>query len=391
MKNQGEVDVDCAGPCSTKCADGKVCGGPADCASGACAGGRCISCQDEAKNGSEADVDCGGACSTKCGNGKSCGGPADCQSGMCENQRCVATGCSDGVKNGSETDTDCGGGCPTKCTEGKRCTLPGDCQSGLCPGGTCVACLVDGVKDGQETDVDCGASCPSQCADGKVCGALADCSSGGICLNDRCQRHCGVGNGGCDADALCTNTPSGRTCVCRAGYLGDGMGCMDIDECQTGNGGCNDANAPVCVNEPGGYRCIADLEWANWSVPPETPSSYTVGVETVTDNVTGLIWQKDVVSLSFNWGDAKTYCSVISLGGQGGWRLPTLIELLSIVNSGRSDPAINTSAFPNTPSEHFWSSTPYSGSLGGAWRVYFNGGGTTFNNLSSMGRVRCVR
>ena len=37
--------------------------------------------------------------------------------------------------------------------------------------------------------------------------------------------ECATNNGGCSADASCTNTPGDFTCACLPGYTGDGVTC----------------------------------------------------------------------------------------------------------------------------------------------------------------------
>lgn len=36
---------------------------------------------------------------------------------------------------------------------------------------------------------------------------------------------CAIDNGGCSPDAVCTDTPTTRTCACKPGYTGDGITC----------------------------------------------------------------------------------------------------------------------------------------------------------------------
>lgn len=64
---------------------------------------------------------------------------------------------------------------------------------------------------------------------------------------------CADGHGGCDANATCVDSASGPSCMCKAGFSGDGKICTDIDECATNQGGC-DANA-TCTNSVGSFSC----------------------------------------------------------------------------------------------------------------------------------------
>ncbi|CAH3046479.1 unnamed protein product [Pocillopora meandrina] len=64
---------------------------------------------------------------------------------------------------------------------------------------------------------------------------------------DECQTN----NGGCRH--LCMNYPGGHTCACTKGYFldRDKKNCRDIDECSNGNGGCNHD----CINTAGSFHC----------------------------------------------------------------------------------------------------------------------------------------
>lgn len=97
IKNGAESDVDCGGACAA-CAVGRACRTAGDCATAICGpNNTCVAmanCNDGIKNGTEADVDCGGACAAKCAVGKACGAPGDCASGLCTNGACVAPLCN---------------------------------------------------------------------------------------------------------------------------------------------------------------------------------------------------------------------------------------------------------------------------------------------------------
>lgn len=116
------------------------------------------------------------------------------------------------------------------------------------------------------------------------------------------------------------------------------------------------------------------------------------GNQTVTDNVTGLMWQDDAWAQYTNkyWSAAFTYCSSLSLGIYSDWRLPTRSELVGIADYGRSSPAIN-SEFINTANYYYWSATGSVSDATKAWYVSFDDGGAVIGTKDYNRRVRCVR
>jgi hypothetical protein len=125
---------------------------------------------------------------------------------------------------------------------------------------------------------------------------------------------------------------------------------------------------------------------------PRQGTGYTVIGGTVYDAKTKLAWQQTVSSTLYSWADAKTYCAGVgtTLGGEG-WRLPTIQELTTLVDSTQSHPSIDPTAFPSTPSESFWSSSLLAGSPSKASAVHFDSGQTYTFDASLAGYVRCVR
>ena len=118
--------------------------------------------------------------------------------------------------------------------------------------------------------------------------------------------------------------------------------------------------------------------------------SYSRSGDVVKDNVTGLEWQDDVDSVSKNWEGAKSYCSTLSLD-HGGWRLPTIEELETLVDDGRYNPSVTEGVFQHISSSYYWSSTTYANNTNYAWVVYFYYGGS-YSGAKTYGRyVRCVR
>ncbi|XP_067047467.1 uncharacterized protein [Acropora muricata] len=99
-----------------------------------------------------------------------------------------------------------------------------------------------------------------------ICGANTDCHNtdgsytcickagytgdGKTCSDvDECNAFPKV----CGANTDCHNTDGSHTCICKAGYTGDGKTCSDVDECTS--------STPVCgihfncINTLGSYRC----------------------------------------------------------------------------------------------------------------------------------------
>lgn len=108
-------------------------------------------------------------------------------------------------------------------------------------------------------------------------------------------------------------------------------------------------------------------EDSDYSLQPS--QSYTDNSDgTVTDNITGLMWTKcsmganSAIDSSSNCSSvhtayinstAETSCSSLVLAGHSDWRLPTVPELISIVNYGKvagsnNNPAIDDTFFPGT-------------------------------------------
>lgn len=91
------------------------------------------------------------------------------------------------------------------------------------------------------------------------------------------------------------------------------------------------------------------------------------GDGTVTDNVTGLLWQQTPDTGNYSWNEAQTYCESLSLGGSDTWRMPNLKELFSISNFSAGWPYLDLTYFDLTTTdtiskdEQYWTSNYYVG------------------------------
>ena len=94
----------------------------------------------------------------------------------------------------------------------------------------------------------------------------------------------------------------------------------------------------------------------------EPATSYTDnGNGTVTDNVTDLMWEQKTNDGSsrdkdetHTWLEALNYCEDLVLGGFSNWRLPTPKELERMIDLSTSNPAADTTYFPNTTNGLYW-------------------------------------
>jgi PKD repeat protein len=123
----------------------------------------------------------------------------------------------------------------------------------------------------------------------------------------------------------------------------------------------------------------------------------------VTDNFTGLTWQRCLLGMNFSGGICvgtetlfSTHESALSAAASigNGWKIPNIKELASTISRNFSPSAIDTTEFLNTPTNAVWSSTP-SVNPPGAWYVIFNAGGVVNivgrSLTSTLGYVRLVR
>ena len=127
------------------------------------------------------------------------------------------------------------------------------------------------------------------------------------------------------------------------------------------------------------------------------PPEYTDNDDgTVSDEVTGLMWQK-ADGHEMTWENAAAYADSLSIGGYSDWRLPTPHELFNLLDHS-GNPALNDQYFIVGDAEYWWTSDTKLNDQTRVW-VANSGGGigahpkeeTISAGGSKRFHVRCVR
>ena len=113
----------------------------------------------------------------------------------------------------------------------------------------------------------------------------------------------------------------------------------------------------------------------------------------VLDKETGLVWEKSPDTTTRTWVNAIIDVYTKEVGGRKGWRLPTVEELASLVDTTQSNPALPSGhPFTNVQSNFYWSSTTFVNGPGYAWFVSFSNGSVGIDDGKGFDfYVWCVR
>ena len=187
------------------------------------------------------------------------------------------------------------------------------------------------------------------------------------------------------------------------GTVSDGTSSVDVRI-----DGCSD----VTTGLPGTGQTISYVPGDDADVRAGGSLSYTDnGDGTVTDNRTGLTWEKKTdanVNDNYTWHTAFDYIAELNamnggagFAGHNDWRLPNVKELLTIVDYGRSNPSIDPIFGPTAGKlnfVNFWSSTSWAAYNPeyNAWSVNFRDSYADYSGMLPFGkasflRVRAVR
>jgi hypothetical protein len=134
-------------------------------------------------------------------------------------------------------------------------------------------------------------------------------------------------------------------------------------------------------------RAVRDV-----TAPPQIPNHFTDnGDGTITDQLTGLMWQKTPLADTITWEQALNYADTLSLTGTADWRLPNIKELQSINDESRINPSLNTNYFNAGGAKKYWSSTTLPNQTTKAWYLDTQFGITTYDFKTARYYLICVR
>ncbi len=107
--------------------------------------------------------------------------------------------------------------------------------------------------------------------------------------------------------------------------------------------------------------------------------------EAVMDQNTGFVWERSPEAVLINLN--KT------IGGQRGWRLPSIVELTSLLDPSNQDSGsmlLASHPFLNNPSGFYWSASA-DGDPSRAWHLHLSNGHVHMTSKTSVFKAWCVR
>ncbi len=282
------------------------------------------------------------------------------------------------------------------------CSSYASCSSGPCYPGCANPC----------------APCTSTCQNYAGCQAgpcYPGCNNPCVSCNLTCQNYAGCQAGPCYPE--CTANPC-QPCAAAGGLNDTGI------TSKVGSSGQEDADfgRDKIITDPTPSDGHAGFSFTKMNssciaLTDQTQTSFAF----VKDNVTGLIWEIQADPFERPWFNDTTTTNGGAAGLENGgsntqsyvatantapgwcnntdWRLPTIKELVSLINSSKTDTATDGSYFPNInktlingkTNAFFWSSTPSAASTADAWALDFLKGRTVRYGKVNFNSVMLVR
>ena len=168
------------------------------------------------------------------------------------------------------------------------------------------------------------------------------------------------------------------------------------------------------ANPAGAATTAAGPYYANPSWDQQLPAStrfvvlsnwidaaHPSGGAAVLDRETGLVWEQSPSTTPLQWGgtgvlfnrSAQYHCNDLNAGSRTGWRLPTIQELLSLVDRSVSlpGPTLPSGNPFSVQSSSYWSASTLAQITSNAWFVHLINGSVDNINKSLTNHAWCVR
>lgn len=141
----------------------------------------------------------------------------------------------------------------------------------------------------------------------------------------------------------------------------------------------------------GGIKRFHARAVRNVTTPTTITNHFTDNGDTITDNLTQLVWQKIPNPNALTWEQALAYAEGLTIGTSSDWRLPNIKELQSLNNELATNPSVFTPYFSNLGIKFYWSSTTLPNQTLSAWYWSTIFGITTYSAKTGTNYVICVR
>lgn len=261
------------------------------------------------------------------------------------------------------------------------------------PGGAGSTTSGSGSSSSSSTGSSSNSSGSSGSGSSSTTGSSSSSSSSGTCSTTASS------SGGTTLGKTCKMDGDCPGLACCAGF------CVDLQADPQNCGMCG----VTCPSPTMSCTATGCSSWAAWPMPNPAEitdaglpnlaryDSSTAGV--VKDLVTHLVWQQPLATAGTCaapcvLSDATAYCASLSLATYpaGSWRVPTRIELVSLVDSTQSMSTVATinAAFLHAPMGYSWTSSFTPQDTGQVYVVDFTYGTTQSDDATSTNLVRCV-
>ena len=175
---------------------------------------------------------------------------------------------------------------------------------------------------------------------GDLIATSGDCNDADAGVNPGATEVCNDGiDNDCNGSIDCTDSACADDASCNDDM--DPETAVSYPVVDTGQTGCyDDDGVEITCTESGEAFYGQDAQFTG------NQSSYTDnGDGTVTDNVTGLVWQQSPASTGLSYQEAEAYCESLELAEYDDWRIPTTKELFSISDFSQGWPYLDTAYF----------------------------------------------